>query len=84
MVSMDGNDNDTIIILQKRIQAYADLKIRVHITLKSGLWKRGFIKNVGAEFFILEESLQGEMPIFFQEIEKIDKYFDKREGEHES
>jgi hypothetical protein len=83
MVSMNGDDNDTITILQKRIQAYADLKIRVHITLKSGLWKRGIITKVGDEFFMLEESLQGEMPIFFQEIEKIDKYFDKREGEHD-
>ena len=61
-------------LLRKKADAYWLLKKKVHVSYKNGIWKRGMIKEVRADLFLIDESLDGEMPIFFQEIKSIEPY----------
>lgn len=72
--------NDKRTIIQKKADAFCVLKEKVHITYNTGHWARGIILEVGSEFFILDETLEGRIPIFFQEIKNIVKYVPKKEG----
>lgn len=66
--------DDTRTILQKKADAYYLLKEKVHVTLKTGHWLNGLIIEISADFFIVDETLQGKTPVFFQEIKSIEKY----------
>lgn len=72
--------NDTRTVLQKKADAFWLLKEKVHISYNSGHWARGIILEVGSEFFILDEVLEGRQPVFFSEIKEIVKYIPKKEG----
>ena len=71
---MGDTNNDTRTFIQKKADAFWLLKTKVHISLRNGNWKRGIIEEVRAEFFILNESLEGRMPVFFTEIQTIEAY----------
>lgn len=60
-----------ILLLQKKASAFHQTDTLVHIPYKRGYWKRGKILKVNADFFILEERLEGQMPVFFIEIKDI-------------
>ena len=61
-------------ILQKKADAFLVLAEKVHVKYIDGHWKRGFVKEVSADFFLLDETLDGMMPVFFQEISDIEKF----------
>lgn len=69
--------DDTRTILQKKADAFYVLKEKVHITFNNGHWARGLILEVGSEFFILDETLEGRQPVFFSDIKSIVKYTPK-------
>lgn len=71
--------NDEITLLKKKADAYFVLGEKVHIQYKKEHWARGIIKEVKEEFFLLDESLEGLLPIFFQEIKSIEKFSSKKE-----
>lgn len=71
MINETQDENE---LLRKKSDAYCILNKKVHISYKNGMWKRGIIKEVNAEFFILVESLEGDMPVFYQEIKSIEPY----------
>ena len=66
----------------KRAEYFFKDKLLVHIKTKKGGFYNGIIKEMSADFFILNERLLGEMPIFFLEIERIEPYNNptKKEG----
>lgn len=76
---MNEKEEDKI-FLQKKANAYLVLGEKVHISYKSGYWKRGIIKEVNEDFFLLDESLEGLLPVFYKEIVRIEKYVMKKEG----
>lgn len=61
-------------IISNKVNYYFENGIAVHIGFKKGYWKRGFIKEVGADFFLLQEFIEGKMPVFYIEVEKIEEY----------
>lgn len=71
--------NEQEILLHKKADAYLVLGNAVHVKFKQGHWKRGIIKEVREDFFIIDERLEGQMPIFFQEIISIEKFNEVRE-----
>jgi hypothetical protein len=73
------SNKDTRTLIQKKADAYWVLGVKIHISLNNSNWKRGIIKEVKDDFFILDESLEGEQPIFFTEIKSIEKYNPKKE-----
>lgn len=74
------NDENEMINLQKKVQVFFERQIKIHISFKEGYWKRGLIKEVSAEFFMLDERLEGLMPVFYTEIVSITPYTPKKEG----
>lgn len=67
-------DNDKEVLIRKKIDAWFVLEKPVHVVLSSGIWKNGIVKEIKGEFFILEERLEGEIPIFYQEIAKVSAF----------
>lgn len=66
-------------VLCRKAQEFLKLKIPVHISFKQNFWKRGIITEVKSDFFILDETIEGTMPIFFQEIKEIKKFHRTKE-----
>jgi hypothetical protein len=77
---MNDETNEAREFLHKKADAFFLLGTKVHISYKNGNWKRGIIKDVRPEFFLLDESLEGLQPIFFEEIDTIEAYTPKKEG----
>jgi hypothetical protein len=66
-------------VMKKKIQYFFDTSQPVHIKFKKDYWKNGYVKEVGSDFFMLKEFLDGELPVFYLEIEHIEKYTKKEE-----
>lgn len=77
-------DDNEVILLKKKVDAYYILGDIVHVSYKSGNWQRGKVIEVNSEFFIIDEILDGKMPIFFEEIKSIEKYKQKKEGDNDN
>jgi len=69
--------NDTNELIRKRVDAFYRLQKKVHISLRLGNWKRGIILEVLDSSLVLDECLEGKIPIFFEEILKIDGYVER-------
>ena len=74
MPNVDVDEIIDIELLRKKVDIYFILGTKVHIKKTDGIWKRGIIKEISADFFIIEEALQGAMPIFFQELRGIEPF----------
>ena len=69
-------------LLKQKVNAYYKSGTIVHISFKKGYWKRGMILELSSDFFMLQERLEGEMPVFFSEIEDIAKFIPKERGQY--
>ena len=78
---MRQSEEDRLILIKKKVEAFQPLNQKVHITLKGGMWKRGIIMTIKPDFFLLNETLEGILPVFFQEVSKIEKYVQKEKKE---
>jgi hypothetical protein len=66
-------------LLRKKADAYLVLGSVIHISYIDGTWKRGIVKEVKHDFFMLDERLDGLIPVFFLEIKSIEPYTPRRE-----
>ncbi len=74
-----SNENETS-ILRKTIKIYYEKSTAIHIKFKQDYWKNGFILDLGDEdYFMLNEFLEGEMPVFYTQIKEITPYSKKGE-----
>lgn len=74
------NDYDTNIKnLKITSEIYYTNKRIVHITNLNGSWKNGTITSISDDFFMLDELLEGEQPIFYIQIKSIEPYKEKKE-----
>lgn len=62
------DEKEMIEILQKRLQYFFDKQIPIHVTLKENKFLNGYVKEVSADFFILDDFKEGEQPVFYIEI----------------
>jgi|TARA_R100000093_G_scaffold71308_1_gene46671 hypothetical protein len=60
--------------MERKAQVFLEKEIPVHISDKGGSWFNGVIKEVGADFLILEEFKLGRQVIFFAEVSKFETY----------
>ncbi len=67
-------------MIEEKAKVFSDKCISVHITKKNGSWLNGSIKEVNADFLMLQELKEGLMPVFFLEIKNI-QTLTKREGD---
>ncbi len=61
-------------ILQGKIQYFYDSARPVHIKFKKGYWKNGNVIETSSDFFVIDEFLEGNLPVFFLEIENVEEY----------
>ena len=73
-------DEEVKVIKGKVEYFFKDAK-PIHITFKKGYWKNGYVREVGADFFIIHELLEGKMPVFFLEVEEITEFIDLETGQ---
>lgn len=66
-----NEEYEDVTLLQQKANLFFKNKQKVHLSFKKDYWKRGYIKEVSADFFILDESLEGELPVFFLELKDI-------------
>jgi len=73
------NDKEKIILFKKKVKAYFDNKLDVHLTLNDGEWLNAEIKDISnEEFFLINENKKGEMPVFYAELYDITKREEKK------
>ena len=73
-----NEEGQEVDLIKRKVQFFFENNSEVHIVLKANKrFRRGLIKYVGADFLLLDERFDGEMPIFFLEIHKIDKCIPK-------
>lgn len=64
--------------LYKLAKFFMERNISIHITKKNNWFHNGKIKELSAEFIILDEERKGEIPVFFSEMTEISKREEKR------
>jgi len=52
-------------------------KIKLHISLKDGSWRNGFVFETSADFFIFEDNVNGKESIFFLELKEVHPYLEE-------
>lgn len=71
-----SEEKKTIDAWAKTAQIYKLDNQMVHVKLKNGEFYNGFILNISADFFFLEDRVVGRMPVFFVHIESLRKFGD--------
>jgi len=69
-----NTSNEDLLLLQQKAKLFFDNQYKVHLSFKRDYWKRGFIKEVSADFFLLDEVEEGYLPVFFLELKDIQLY----------
>jgi len=73
------DEKGMIEIIKKKVDYFYKNKIPAHLSLKTERFLNGKIKEINDEFFILDDFVEGEQPIFYIEIlpNGIKKYKEK-------
>ena len=76
MIDEKQNDNELILILQKRAKYFLDTQEFIHLSLKTGKFYNGTINKVGEDYLVVRDRVVGEVPVFFIELtyNGIEKY----------
>ena len=69
-------NNDTIDTIKEKINSAFINTTKLHIVLKDKFWRNGFVVEQSADFFIFDDVIQGQEPIFFLEVAKVEPYFE--------
>ena len=70
------DDNKTLNI-EKIKEAYYK-SIKLHLVLKNKDWRNGYVKELSADFFVFRDDVNGEQPIFFLELHKVEPYLKEK------
>lgn len=69
--------NDTNENFFNKSKYFKEKNICIHISKKNGWFHNGFICDIQSDFLILIDEKDGEIPIFFNEINEIEKREEK-------
>lgn len=69
------NVNDDVKALQQKVDLFFKQGRAVHLKFKKGYWKNGhIIENSSADFFMLNEFVEGERPVFYLELDDVSEF----------
>jgi len=74
-------ENVDVKLLEQKARYFFENSIPVHVEYKRNFWKNGYILSVGSDFFMLNEFIEREIPIFYLEVLDIKKFNEKEEVE---
>lgn len=73
-----NEENRQLLEHQKRALYFHKEKAEVHVKMKSGYFYNGLILEISeADFFIFVDNKVGEMPIFFVDVDRIERFVGK-------
>lgn len=61
-------------LIKKKVNYFLEYQRPVHIRFKKNYWKNGIIKEMEKDFFMLDEKMEGLMPVFYLEVLDIEEY----------
>lgn len=70
MVEMNHKERDRNVVL-----AFQKEGLKVHVSLKNGIFHNGHITRVFEEFFILDDKIHGPTNVFFDQLKKPPEEF---------
>ena len=65
-------------IIKEKINIFFKDSKQIHISLKAGFFRNGFVKEVNALFLIFKDRQLGDIPIFYSEINDVEPYLEER------
>jgi len=63
--------------INEKIKYAFDNSIRCHLKLKGNSWRNGYVTEIGSEFIIFDDKVNGKEPIFLIEIFDIEPYMEE-------
>ena len=72
--------NDQENVFKGKIEFYFANSVKIHIVLKNKEWFNGTIQKVNPDFFVLNESKKGILPIYYSELFDVDPYTPENEN----
>lgn len=66
-------------LMKKKVNYFLEYQKPVHVKFKKKYWKNGLIKEMSHDFFMLDERLEGMIPVFYIEVLDLEEY--KEAGE---
>lgn len=61
-------------LIRQKIKFFSENNIKIHIETDKNMFYNGFISDIKDEFIIFNDRMLGEIPIFYLEISKIERY----------
>ena len=61
-------------MIRKKIIFFSENNIKIHIETVKNMFYNGFASEIKTEFIIFNDRMLGEIPIFFSEISKVERY----------
>lgn len=71
--------NEEMKLDEEKIYSAFRNKIKLHLSLQDRTWRNGIVKQVLATWFMFEDEKNGEEPIFFIELRKVEPFMEDRE-----
>ena len=72
-----GMNNETTNINEEKISRARFSELKVHLTLRDGSYRNGFVKNIYDDYFLFYDDVNGNEPIFFLELRNVEPYTKK-------
>jgi len=80
----DNDKDEDKDLLREKANYFYKNNLPVHVIKKNKEWLNGTITEISADFFILKENKEGEVPVFYLEIFDIEKFKEEKNGERKS
>lgn len=71
--------NEEMKLDEEKIYSAFRNKIKLHLSLQDRSWRNGIVKEVLGSWFMFEDEENGEEPIFFLELRKVEPFLEDRE-----
>jgi len=76
---MTGNDKKGDALLKNQLEFYKKNDMKVHILRTDSRFYNGAVLEVQGDMMILDDIKLGPMPLFFMEIDTVEKFTEKKE-----
>ena len=65
-------------LFRKKANIFFKEKLPVHIVIKSKIFYNGLITKLSADYFMIEDRVLGELPVFYVELYSIERQEEKK------
>jgi len=73
---MMKDENEIRKLNEEKIRLAKENHTKIHLILRDKTWRNGYVKEISGDFFIFEDDVNGNEPIFFLELSKVEPYIE--------